>query len=95
MFRKLYDWFHRFSKKPWAMFEVTDMQNDQIKVQFAWNPAMIDALAKMGYTGLTEEDMVQAFFYISQMKPAGMLDEPEEAIAPVEQAGANGVTVFR
>jgi hypothetical protein len=94
MFRKLYDWLHRFSKKPWAAFEVTDMTNDQIKVQFAWNPAMIDVLAKMGYTGMTEEDMVQSFFYISQMKPES-LDEPHESIAPVEPMDETGVTVFR
>ena len=75
MIRKIYDWLHRFSKKPWASFEVVGFENEQLKVQFSWNPEMIRLLKSLGYQELTEEDMVQMFFYMSQMKPTHINDD--------------------
>ena len=58
---------------PWAMFEVTGFEGDgQVKVEFNWNKAFIEAVDRLGFTAETEEDTVQLFFYASQMKPMSL-----------------------
>lgn len=56
-------------EKPWAMFEVTNFDEDKIKVEFNWNKPFIKRLDELGFTAETEEDTVQLFFYTSQMQP--------------------------
>ena len=58
---------------PWAMFEITGFEGDgQVKVEFNWNKPFIEKLDTLGFTGETEEDTVQLFFYASQMKPTSL-----------------------
>jgi len=68
--------------EPWAMFEVAgfDEKEERIKMVFNWNSAFIEHLNGMGFTGETEDDTVQAFFFTSQMAPAGSDPDGDESV---------------
>lgn len=65
--------FREQSVEPWASFEVVGFgENGQIKVEFAWNDSFITKLRGMGYDAETEDEIVQLFFYMSQMRPVSL-----------------------
>ena len=66
---------------PRASFTITDITDGQIRVEFDWNETFLKQIRAMGFTGETDEDTVQLFFYASSMRPMGF-DEDIDLSSP-------------
>lgn len=63
---------------PWASFEVIGFEEDgRIKIGMDWNAEFITKVKALGFEAETEQDIVQLFFYTSQLRPM-TLGDPEE-----------------
>jgi hypothetical protein len=65
---KFFNWlselFSRRSKKPWARFIVSGIdENGMVKFDMAWNHAFIKHSDELGFTGESEEITVQNFLF--------------------------------
>lgn len=84
------DFFKNFFKSkdvkkgPWASFSVTGFESDgRVKIEMDWNDEFITKAKALGFEAETDQDIVQLFFYTSQMRPAYMGEDPEsDPISP-------------
>lgn len=67
---------------PWANFEIVGFEDDgRVKVMFHWNQPFIKKVKKLGFEAETDEDIVQLFFYASQLRPTELSvgDDPVQS----------------
>ena len=57
------------SKKPWARFVTTGVEDGSVRYDMAWNPAFLENLKKAGFTGHNEQEIVENFFLGSMIIP--------------------------
>lgn len=50
------------SKKPWACFETSGVEDGQLGISIRWNKAFIASLHAQGVQGQTDEETIQLFF---------------------------------
>lgn len=74
--RAKYDALRSEESQPWSMFEVTsNMTDDQVQVQFHWNPAFIQMISALGFTDAeTDEERVEQFFTVVKMGPSSLFE---------------------
>ena len=58
-----------FSKKPWAKFTTTGVVDGSVRYDMAWNSAFLENLRRNGFTGHTEQEIVENFFLGSMIIP--------------------------
>lgn len=57
------------SSTPWARFETSGIENGTVRYDMSWNPAFLDNLKKAGFTGHSEQEIVETFFLGSMIIP--------------------------
>ena len=80
------------SKSPWARFETSGVENGTVRYDMSWNPAFLDNLKKAGFTGHTEQEIVENFFLGSMIIPkedALNAEVGEDSLTPQLQSESN------
>lgn len=55
-------WNRYVSRKPWMEFTTDGVIKDgMVKLEFDWNTAFINELRKNGFTGMSEEEIVESY----------------------------------
>lgn len=84
---KIKEWVAGFSSKPWACFETPGASSDGIlEFSMAWNDAFVNLLRNQGYTGMSEEEIVQLFFLSTRVLPENLVTDlqDDDTVNPAE-----------
>jgi hypothetical protein len=73
---KAREWVAKKSNKPWAVFETAGPdRSGRMEFNIRWNKAFVDNLLRHGFTGDTDEELVQTFFLSTRVLPENLITE--------------------